>query len=65
MKEPSFDSTPQFAHFREVMRAVLSVPKQRIDELVQSAKENSPRVGNPDAPGKKPKRKHKLIARRP
>jgi len=34
MTEPSFDSTPEFQHFSEVMRGVLAVPKKRIDELV-------------------------------
>lgn len=53
MKEPSFDSTPEFQHFREVMRGVLAVPKKRLDELVSEAKENSPRNGNPHAPGQK------------
>jgi hypothetical protein len=53
MKEPSFDSTPEFQHFRDVMRGVLAVPKTRLDELVQAAKDESPRKGNPHAPGKK------------
>lgn len=38
MKEPTFDSTPEFRHFKEVMRGVLAVPKKRLDELVQLAK---------------------------
>jgi hypothetical protein len=53
MTEPSFDSTPEFQHFSEVMRGVLAVPKKRIDELVRSAREHSPRNGDPHAPGKK------------
>ena len=53
MKEPSFDSTPEFKHFTEVMRGVLSVSKERLDELVEAAKESSPRKGNPHAPGQK------------
>jgi hypothetical protein len=53
MKEPSFDSTPEFQHFKEVMRGVLSVPKARLDELVEQAKKDSPRANNPHAPGKK------------
>ena len=53
MKEPTFDSTPEFQHFKEVMRGVLSVPKARLDDLVKEAKKISPRKGNPLAPGRK------------
>ena len=53
MKESTFDSTPEFQHFREVMRHVLAVPKTRLDELVREAKENSPRNGDPNSPGQK------------
>jgi hypothetical protein len=53
MKEPAFDSTPEFQHFTEVMRGVLSVPKKRLDELVAAARETSPRNGNRRAPGRK------------
>lgn len=53
MKAPSFDSTPEFQHFKDVMRGVLAVPKKRIDELVRLAKETSPRNDNPHAPGQK------------
>jgi len=53
MKEPSFDRTPEFRHFKEVMRGVIAVPKERLDELVRTAKDDSPRKGNPDAPGMK------------
>jgi len=52
MKEPAFDSTPEFQHFTEVMRGVLSVPKKRLDELVAAARETSPRNGNRSAPGR-------------
>jgi uncharacterized tellurite resistance protein B-like protein len=53
MKAAPFDSTPEFQHFKDVMRDILSVPKKRLDELVEAAKENSPRKGNPYAPGQK------------
>jgi hypothetical protein len=53
MKARSFDATPEFQHFKEVMRGVLAVPKKRLDELVQKARENSSRNGNPHAPGQK------------
>jgi hypothetical protein len=61
MKEPSFDSTPEFQHFRDVMRGVLAVPKARLDALLEAAKENSPRKGNPHAPGKKRKKRAKRV----
>jgi hypothetical protein len=35
------------------MRGVLAVPKHRLNELVEAAKEHSPRKGNPNAPGEK------------
>ena len=53
MKELAFDKTPEFQHFKEVMRGVLAVPKKRLDELVRAAKENSPRNGDPHTPGQK------------
>jgi hypothetical protein len=60
MKAAPFDSTPEFQRFKEVMRAVLAVPKKRLDELVQKAKDESPRNGDPNAPGqKRAKRKRK------
>ncbi len=54
MKGPSFDSTPEFEHFKEAMRGILAVPKARLDELVAAARKDSPRKGLPDAPGRKP-----------
>jgi hypothetical protein len=53
MKADPFNSTPEFRHFTDVMRGVLAVPKKRLDELVREAKENSPRKGDPHAPGQK------------
>jgi hypothetical protein len=53
MKAARFDSTPEFQHFKDVMRGVLTVPKKRLDELVREAKDNSPRNGDPHAPGQK------------
>jgi hypothetical protein len=53
MKEPAFDSTPEFQHFRKVMRGVLAVPKTRLDALVKEAEKASPRKGNLHAPGRK------------
>ena len=62
MKEPSFNSTPEFRHFKEVMRSVLNVPKTRLDELVREANSKSARKDNPSAPGRK--RKGKRIKRK-
>lgn len=53
MSSRTFGATPEFRHFKDVMRGVLAVSKTRLDELVQEAKENSPRNGNPHAPGQK------------
>ena len=64
MKEPSFDSTPEFKHFKTVMRGVLAVPKERLDALVLAAKEDSPRKGDPYAPGKKRKAQRKKMSSR-
>jgi hypothetical protein len=44
MKGERFEATPEFKNFKEVMRGVLSVPKERLDELVKSSKQNLPRV---------------------
>ena len=61
MKAAPFDSTPEFQHFKEVMKVVLAVPKKRLDELVRLAKETSPRNGNPHAPGQKRKRRKRRV----
>jgi hypothetical protein len=53
MKPDPFDSTPEFKEFKDVMRGILSVPKKRLDELVQEAKDNSPRKDDPHATGQK------------
>jgi hypothetical protein len=63
MKAAPFDSTPEFKHFKEVMRHVLAVPKTRLDELVREAKETSPRNGDPNAPGQK--RAKRRISKKP
>jgi hypothetical protein len=63
MRADPFNVTPEFQHFKEVMRAVLAVPKKRLDELVRAAKENSPRNGAPHAPGQK--RVKKRISKKP
>ena len=63
MKEPAFDKAPEFEHFRTVMRGVLLVSKDRLDELVREAKEHSARNGDPHAPGQKPRKKRRRLKR--
>jgi len=53
VKRASFNSTPEFQHFKAVMRKVLRVPKSELDEMVQASRDSSPRHGNPHAPGRK------------
>ena len=60
MRDGPFDARPEFRRFKEAMRGILSVSKTRLDELVEAAKEDSPRNGDPHAPGRKTsKRKRK------
>lgn len=37
----AFESTPEFQHFKGVMRRLLAVPKSELDKLVQSKKKRS------------------------
>jgi|SRR5580704_4544606 hypothetical protein len=53
MKSPLFSATPEFRHFKNVMRRLLAVPKSELDQLVSESNEHSPRKGNPNAPGRK------------
>jgi hypothetical protein len=55
MEPNEFEQTAEFKYFRREMRKVIRVPKSELDELVNRAKEESPRNGNPDAPGRKRK----------
>lgn len=41
-----FEATPEFRHFRTVMRRVVAVPKAELDAMVKASKE-----------GRKPKRR--------
>ena len=52
-KADKFESTKEFVNFKRDMKRLLSIPKSELDELVRKAKENSPRVGNPNAAGRK------------
>lgn len=51
-----FEATPEFRKFKSATRKILEVSKADLDERVRHAKETSPRVGNPNAPGRKPHR---------
>lgn len=48
-----FTKIPEFEQFKEVMRGILAVPKERLDELVQQAKKESPRINDSHSPGRK------------
>jgi hypothetical protein len=48
-----FQATPEFRRFKTIMRKLLKVPKVELDARVKLAKEQSPRAGNPNAPGRK------------
>ena len=50
-----FEAQPEFQHFKTVMKRLLTVPKSALDRKVRRAKKRSPRVGNPNAPGRKSK----------
>ena len=52
-----FESTPEFQHFREVMKRVIAVPKAEIDRRLKASSEASPRKGNAIAPGRKKTKK--------
>jgi hypothetical protein len=57
MEPAPFDSTPEFQHFKDVMRKLIAVPKSELDQMVRAAKDSSPRKNNPHAPGRKAVRK--------
>jgi hypothetical protein len=48
-----FEATPEFAEFKEGMKKLLTVSKAKLDERVREHKANSPRIGDPKAPGRK------------
>jgi hypothetical protein len=50
-----FKASPEFRRFKSHMRKLLKVPKAELDHRVRTAKEHSPRIGNPNSPGRKPK----------
>lgn len=50
-----FRNTPEFRRFKAGMKKLLNVSKAELDKRVKRAKEISPRAGNPNAPGRRPK----------
>jgi len=50
-----FRASPEFSKFTKVMRRILRIPKIELDYRVREAKLNSPRFGDPNAPGRKVK----------
>ena len=48
-----FRESPEFRKFKGIMRKILKIPKVELDHRVRTAKEFSPRAGNPNAPGRK------------
>jgi hypothetical protein len=53
MAAEQFLESPEFRRFRTGMKRLLTVPKEKLDRLVENAKADSPRAGNPNAPGRK------------
>jgi hypothetical protein len=53
MTTEQFEASPKFRKFKSAMRKILKVSKPELDERVRSAKESSPRFGNPNAAGRK------------
>jgi hypothetical protein len=51
--DSAFESTPEFQHFREVMKRIVSVPKAELDRRLEASKQASPRKDNPASPGRK------------
>lgn len=51
-----FRASPEFRRLRVGMKKLLRVSKADLDRRLIAAKERSPRTGNPNAPGRKPKK---------
>ena len=51
--ESSFESTPEFAAFKDAMRKILTVSKAELDRRVAASRQASPRKRNPKAAGRK------------
>src|SRR5689334_5497605 len=51
--DEQFRESSEFRRFKGIMKRLLKVPKQELDKRVEQAKAASPRLGNPNAPGRK------------
>jgi len=54
MTSEQFENAPEFRKLKRGMKKLLRVSKAELDERARLAKEASPRIGNPKAPGRKP-----------
>ena len=50
-----FENTPEFRRFKTGMKELLKVSKAELDRRIEQAKQNSPRIGKLNAPGRKRK----------
>ena len=50
-----FEALPEFRRFKTMMRRLLRTPKHELDRRIKAARIVSPRIGNHNAPGRKPK----------
>jgi len=50
-----FETTAEFERFRSGMKKILTISKSKLDERVREHRANSPRLGDPNAPGRKRK----------
>jgi hypothetical protein len=53
LTKEQFESRPEFERFKTIVRDGLTISKSELDYMVRQAKRNSPRLGNPNAPGRK------------
>jgi hypothetical protein len=53
LSDEAFVASPEFRRFRSGMKKLLKFPKSELDHRVRTAKAQSPRAGNPNAPGRK------------
>ena len=54
LSDEAFVASPEFRRFRSGMKRLLKVPKAELDHWVRTARAESPRAGNPNAPGRRP-----------
>jgi len=52
--DQQFRESPELRRFKGIMKQLLKVPKEELAKRVEQARATSTRVGNPNAPGRKP-----------